>query len=185
MSSIKSFLSLTLLVACLGFTGAAAQCPAGWTAAGPINVPIETPCGVIVVQVWYCYLNGTYPDPDCQIQIQRICVSCVGMSEAQEFDAVIDALSNSKNLLGLSTTDPDRFCPLLRTWTFSRPMCTSRITGCVAACGNVDWKCTRTYNACWNKDSSPPGWDITYVSTVESGIATGPCGPTCITGTCP
>lgn len=182
MSSFKILFSITLLVACLGFTEAIAQCPTGWTAVGPVNVTI--PCGVdsITVQVWYCYLNPSAGDTTCKIQLSKVCGVCPGMSDAAVFDAVIDVLALT-NQLNLDAGNQFDCLHGFHQWTFSRPMCTWRPTGCVEVCGNTTWKCTKTYDVCYDFYTS--SWSVTLSSTAATGASSGPCAGSCTTGTCP
>lgn len=186
MSSKKILFAVTLLLACLFTSEARAQCPAGWTAAGPVTVMVPCPPGPdMAAQVWYCYFNPTANDTTCKIQISKVCGGCPGMSQSQLIDAVIDYWTDPRNNnpLGL---DGGNYLPCpgppIRNWTFSRPMCTFIPTGttCVEVCGgNTGYKCTRTYDIC----VGPSGLTITLTNTRTEGA--GPCLGGCTTGNCP
>gem|GEM_PF-6968541 len=182
MSRCRVFLSVAFATFALAFSTAAAQCPAGWTAVGPINVPITCPGGSVVVsQVWYCYKDNT-DDNHCNIQISKVCNPCPGISESAAFDVILAYFASNANPLGLDNSAPP-LCPAIHKWTFSRPMCTTTDgSGCVTVCnGNTGYKCTKTYTACF--DNATSSWVVNYLSTATVGA--GPCSGGCTTGTCP
>ena len=185
MTSIKIFLSIVAITAFLGAATTSAQCPAGWTAVGPVNVYVMCNGVSTPVAVWYCFFYPAAPnDTTCKIQLSKVCGACPGLSQEDLFDSVLAQWSTTANPLNLEATNRAP-CELVHYWTFSRPMCIWQPdpqVNCFEVCGgNTSYKCTKTYSACY--DDHTGLWVVTYVSTVTEG--SGPCQGSCTTGSCP